>query len=147
MAFGRGKRFSKKTNEENKTAEKKSAEKTVLQLAELAEIDEKIANSKTEKLIDDGDTSTSDDEKEKRKKEREEKIKEARAASRKTEKDIQQAKTEKLMNLIAERASFYRANPHRFVEEFLGIHLKLFQKILIYAMMVYDYFFFVAARG
>ena len=51
------------------------------------------------------------------------------------------------MNVVAERCSYYRANPQRFVEEFLGIKLKLFQKILIWAMMVYDAFYFVAARG
>ena len=51
------------------------------------------------------------------------------------------------MNIVAERCSYYRANPQRFVEEFLGIKLKLFQKILIWAMMVYDAFYFVAARG
>ena len=51
------------------------------------------------------------------------------------------------MNIVAERCAYYRANPQRFVEEFLGIKLKLFQKILIWAMMVYDAFYFVAARG
>ena len=64
-----------------------------------------------------------------------------------TEKQVKQAKTDKLMNTVAERASFYRANPHRFVKDFLGINLKLFQKILIYAMMVYDMFYFIASRG
>ena len=67
--------------------------------------------------------------------------------SKKTDKEIQKDKSERIMEIVAERASYYRANPHRFVEEFLGIHLKLFQKILIYAMMVYDYFYFLAARG
>lgn len=61
--------------------------------------------------------------------------------------EIKQNRTDSIMNTIAERCAYYRANPHRFVEEFLGIHLKLFQKILIYAMMVYDNFYFVAARG
>lgn len=64
-----------------------------------------------------------------------------------TEKEVQQSKNERIMNTIAERASFYRANPHRFVKEFMNIDLKLFQKILIYCMMVYDYFYFIAARG
>jgi hypothetical protein len=64
-----------------------------------------------------------------------------------TEKEIQQAKSERMMNAVIRRASYYRANPHRFVTELLGIHLKLFQKILIYAMMHYDYFFFIASRG
>lgn len=57
------------------------------------------------------------------------------------------SKTEKIMNTIAERCAYYRANPQRFVEEYLGIKLKIFQKILLWAMMIYDAFYFVAARG
>ena len=48
---------------------------------------------------------------------------------------------------IANLAAFYRANPHRYVKDFLHINLKLFQKILIYLMNVSDYFMFIAARG
>lgn len=51
------------------------------------------------------------------------------------------------METVAFRAGYYRANPQRFVEEFLGIKLKLFQKILIWAMMIMDAFYFVACRG
>ena len=69
------------------------------------------------------------------------------AKNKRTDKEIKQDKTETIMNVVAERCSYYRANPQRFVEEFLGIKLKLFQKILIWAMMVYDAFYFVAARG
>lgn len=43
--------------------------------------------------------------------------------------------------------SFYRANPQRFVEDYLGVKLKLFQKILIYMMNVSNYFCYIAARG
>ena len=64
-----------------------------------------------------------------------------------TDKEIKQSKADRMMYAVIRRASYYRANPHRFVEELLGIHLKLFQKILIYAMMTYDYFYFIAARG
>ncbi len=64
-----------------------------------------------------------------------------------TDKEIRQSKSDKMMHTVIRRASYYRANPHRFVEELMGIHLKLFQKILIYAMMMYDYFYFIAARG
>jgi tRNA(Met) C34 N-acetyltransferase TmcA len=56
-------------------------------------------------------------------------------------------KNEKLMNGIATWASFYRANPHRFVEEYLGIKLKLFQKILLYLMVHFNYVMYCAARG
>lgn len=65
----------------------------------------------------------------------------------KTDKEIAQDKSEVVMNIIAERCAYYRANPHRFVEEFLGIKLKLFQKILLWAMMCSDAFYFIAARS
>ena len=56
-------------------------------------------------------------------------------------------KSEKLMNGIGIWTSFYRSNPHRFVKEYLGINLKLFQQILIYMMMHFNYFMYLAARG
>lgn len=64
-----------------------------------------------------------------------------------TDSQIIKNRTNTIMNLIAFRCSFYRANPHRFVKDFLGIELKLFQKILIYAMNFSDAFYFVAARS
>ena len=69
------------------------------------------------------------------------------ARNNKTDTEIRQDKTERIMNIIDERCGYYRANPQRFCEEFLNIHLKLFQKILIWAMMHYDAFYFIAARG
>ena len=66
---------------------------------------------------------------------------------KRTDQEIQASKTEALMNMIARRAAYYRANPHRFAEEFLGVHLKLFQKILLWAMSNNDHFYFVAARS
>lgn len=56
-------------------------------------------------------------------------------------------KSEKLMQGIGIWCSFYRANPHRFVKEYLGITLKLFQQILIYMMMHNHYFMYLASRG
>lgn len=67
-------------------------------------------------------------------------------AKQKNEKKITN-KSDRIMDICIKRASFYRANPHRFAEDYLNVHLKLFQKILIYAMMIYDYFYFVACRG
>lgn len=64
-----------------------------------------------------------------------------------TDEQIQAQKTARIMDIVAERASFYRANPHRFVKDYLGIELKLFQKILLYAMMQHDAFQQIAARG
>lgn len=66
----------------------------------------------------------------------------------KTDKQIEQDYTNKIMNIIAKRASYYRANPQRWVEDFIpDLHLKLFQKILLWAMNHYDNFYFVASRG
>lgn len=64
-----------------------------------------------------------------------------------SDQEIAQDKTSTIMNIVAERCSYYRANPQRFVSEFLGITLKLFQKIILWAMMHFDAFYFVAARG
>ena len=68
-------------------------------------------------------------------------------ASGKSIQEIEQAKSESIMNTIAWRAGYYRKNPHRFVSECLGIKLKLFQKILLYAMMHFFYVMYIAARG
>ena len=43
--------------------------------------------------------------------------------------------------------SFWRKNPHRFVEDYLGIRLHLFQKILIYMINKVPYFMYIASRG
>lgn len=62
-------------------------------------------------------------------------------------KEVANDKATKLMETIAWRAGYYRANPHRFVEDYLGITLKLFQKILLYAMMHNNYIMYLASRG
>ncbi len=67
--------------------------------------------------------------------------------NKKTVKQVAQEKEQRTMETVAHKASYYRANPQRFVAECLGITLKLFQKILIFAMMQYNYFMFIAARG
>ena len=65
----------------------------------------------------------------------------------KTDEQIKQDRTAKIMNVIAKRVAYYRANPHRFVKDYFGIDLKLFQKILLYAFN-YNYFsFYIASRG
>lgn len=61
--------------------------------------------------------------------------------------EVSNQKNKSIMDIVAERCSYYRENPQRFVADFLGITLKLFQKILIYAMMHNDYFMFLATRG
>lgn len=61
--------------------------------------------------------------------------------------EVYKEKSERLMDGIAYWASFYRKNPQRFVSEYLNIHLKLFQKILIYMMIVSTNFMYIASRG
>ncbi|MCK9319238.1 hypothetical protein [Methanoculleus sp.] len=56
-------------------------------------------------------------------------------------------KSEKLMQGINEWVSFYRARPDIFAEDYLGITLKPFQKILLYVMIHYNYTMFFASRG
>ena len=67
--------------------------------------------------------------------------------NKKSVQEIAQDKEQRLMDTVAWRAGYYRANPQRFVEEVLGIQLKLFQKILIWVMMHFNYFMFCAVRG
>ena len=56
-------------------------------------------------------------------------------------------KNERLMTGIATWASYYRSNPHKFCEDYLGIELKMFQQIIIFAMMENNYTMYLAARG
>lgn len=56
-------------------------------------------------------------------------------------------KSQRLMDGIGVWTSFYRANPQRFVSEYLGINLKIFQEILLYAMITNYYFMYLASRG
>ncbi len=57
------------------------------------------------------------------------------------------SKTDRILEGVAAWTSFYRSNPHRFVKDYLGINLKLFQQILIYMMMHNNYFMYLASRG
>lgn len=65
----------------------------------------------------------------------------------KTDQEISQNKTDKIMQIINFRAGYYRCNPQRFVKDYLGITLKLFQKILLWAMFHFDNLAFIACRG
>ena len=68
---------------------------------------------------------------------------------KKSEKQLANEKSERIMQGVAYWANFYRhqQNPQRFVKEYLNINLKLFQKILLYMMMCCNYFMYLAARG
>lgn len=61
--------------------------------------------------------------------------------------EVYQEKSERVLEGVAYWASFYRKNPQRFVLEYLNVKLKLFQKILIYMMMVSTNFMYIASRG
>lgn len=67
--------------------------------------------------------------------------------NKKTEKEVANDKASKIMDGVATWCSFYRANPHRFAKDYLGITLKLFQMILLYMMNASNYFMYLAARG
>jgi len=69
------------------------------------------------------------------------------STAKKTDKELANEKSERVMNGVAFWSSFYRYNPHRFCKDFLNIGLKLFQKILIYAMMHNDHIMYIASRG
>lgn len=58
-----------------------------------------------------------------------------------------QSKSKQAMENIAIWIAYYRANPHRFVLDFLGVNLRPFQCVLLWAMMHNEYFMFIAARG
>lgn len=68
-------------------------------------------------------------------------------AAKKTDKEIANDKVERMMTGVGIWCSYYRANPHRFCADYLNIHLKLFQKILLFLMNWSNYFMYIASRG
>ncbi len=71
----------------------------------------------------------------------------AKKEKKKSLQEVYQEKSERVLEGVAYWASFYRKNPQRFVLEYLNVKLKLFQKILIYMMMVSTNFMYIASRG
>lgn len=71
----------------------------------------------------------------------------SKKGSKKSLQELHQEKTERVMEGVAYWAAFYRKNPQKFVLQYLNIKLKLFQKILIYMMMVSTNFMYIASRG
>lgn len=57
------------------------------------------------------------------------------------------AKSERLREGFKKWTSYFRANPHRFAEEYLGVRLYLFQKIILYLMFKNSFIMMIAARG
>lgn len=69
---------------------------------------------------------------------------------KKTINEIKEEKQSRIMQTIAWRAGYYRANPQRFVKEVLQfekIRLRWFQELLLWAMMHNNYTLFIASRG
>lgn len=54
---------------------------------------------------------------------------------------------DKILNGAAVWGAYYRANPQRFVKDYLHVELHLFQKILIVMMNINIVFIYIAARG
>lgn len=68
-------------------------------------------------------------------------------SQKKSDTELATEKSERIMNGIAAWCGFYRANPQRFVKDYLNINLKWFQKILIYQMIHNDKTMYIASRG
>lgn len=67
--------------------------------------------------------------------------------NKKNIKQLEQEKSQKIMETVAWRAGYYRANPQRFCKDILNINLKWFQAILIWAMMYNNFCMYLATRG
>lgn len=65
----------------------------------------------------------------------------------KTQNDQINDKAERIMDGIGAWGSYYRANPHRFCQEYLGLTLYPFQQILLVMMNIMSHFMYIAARG
>jgi hypothetical protein len=72
---------------------------------------------------------------------------EVKPNKKKSELELANEKSERIMNGISEWCAFYRENPQRFVKDYLNINLKWFQEILIYEMIHNDKTMYIASRG
>ena len=61
--------------------------------------------------------------------------------------DTSKTREERVFEGIAAWVSFYRANPHRLVKDYLGVNLKLFQQIILMMMDRSVYSAYIASRG
>ncbi len=68
-------------------------------------------------------------------------------AIRKTQAELEKRQRAENNGYCGLRAAYYRDNPQRYVSEVLGITLKIFQKILLWCMMHYNFTMYLAARG
>lgn len=65
----------------------------------------------------------------------------------KRKKKVSLTKQEQFMINFELWVAYWRANPHRFITDYLGLKLYDFQKVLIYMMFKYPKFIFIASRG
>lgn len=61
--------------------------------------------------------------------------------------EIKQEKNKRIMKGVAKWTSFYRANPHRFARDYLGLKLKKFQQIILNEMFRKVNSIYLASRG
>lgn len=61
--------------------------------------------------------------------------------------EVQAANERRMMETVAKRASFYRANPHRFAKDYLHLDLHIFQQIILVMISLSTNFLFLASRG
>lgn len=66
---------------------------------------------------------------------------------RQTDSEIKQERQERIMKNVAVLTSLYRANPHRFAKDFLGLKLKKFQQIILNEMFAKVNSIYLASRG
>lgn len=64
-----------------------------------------------------------------------------------TDVEIAAANERRLMETVAKRASFYRANPHRFAKDYLNLDLYIFQQVIIFMMNISTNSMVLASRG
>lgn len=69
------------------------------------------------------------------------------SATKKTAAQVEQEANDRVMYTVAWRCGYYRANPQRFVKDYLGTKLKWFQCIILWAMFHMNYLMYLAARG
>lgn len=64
-----------------------------------------------------------------------------------TEKEITQRTIQEKMSKLMKWVAYYRENPQLFARDYLNIHLKPFQRILMYQMFHQDHFVYIGSRG
>lgn len=64
-----------------------------------------------------------------------------------TEAQVREAKVNKLMAGVDAWTSYYRCNPHRFVHDYFGLNLHIFQQIILCMMFFFANLMYLASRG